>query len=292
MQGFRLWSHQESNLDLEFRKLLFYPLNYETKGKNPYYLSLQERKNNCFNQTFCKTFFQNNLCPFSRLSSQPNFYHIMKFYNLVIKYRFYLSLLAIALAIWVNVSAGFWASFILYFLGVIGLASHFFIGPMRLIQGPMEKGDIDEVKRIMDSIWFPDILYKPIRSTYYTLKGNLAMMNQDFDSAEKHMKKSLEIGSPMAEAEGANKLQLGMMALQKGEMKIGEGYIRQALRAGIPDKESQSVALLSMCQIFINKREFRAAKDYFRRAKALKPTTKQVVDQIKEIEKYISRMPG
>ena len=26
------WSHQESNLDLEFRKLLFYPLNYETKS--------------------------------------------------------------------------------------------------------------------------------------------------------------------------------------------------------------------------------------------------------------------
>jgi hypothetical protein len=24
------WSHQESNLDQKFRKLLFYPLNYET----------------------------------------------------------------------------------------------------------------------------------------------------------------------------------------------------------------------------------------------------------------------
>lgn len=24
------WSRQESNLDLKFRKLLFYPLNYET----------------------------------------------------------------------------------------------------------------------------------------------------------------------------------------------------------------------------------------------------------------------
>jgi hypothetical protein len=35
-----------------------------------------------------------------------------------------------------------------------------------------------------------------------------------------------------------------------------------------------------------------ASKDYFRKAKAYKPTTKQVVDQIKEIEKYISRMPG
>ena len=235
---------------------------------------------------------QKILYAFARLSSQPIFSFNMKFYNIIIKYRFYLSLVAVALAIWVNISAGFWPSFILYFLAVIGLASHFFIGPMRLIQEPMEKGNIEEVKRIMDSIWFPNILYKPIRSTYYTLKGNLAMMNQDFDAAERHMKKSIEIGSPMAEAEGANKLQLGMMALQKGEMKVGENYIRQAIRAGIPDKESQAVAFLSMCQIFMNKREFRAAKDYFRKAKALKPTTKQVVDQIKELEKYISRMPG
>lgn len=216
----------------------------------------------------------------------------MKFYNLLIKYRFYLSFVALALAIWVNISAGFWPSFILYFLAVIGFVSHFMIGPLRLIQEPMEQGNMDEVKKIMDTIWYPNLLYKPIRSTYYTLKGNLAMMNQDFDSAEKHMKKSLELGSPMPEAEGANKLQLGMMAMQKGDMKVGESYVRQAIRAGISDKESQAVAFLSMCQIYMNKREFRAAKDFFRKAKALKPTTKQVVDQIKEIEKYISRIPG
>ncbi len=216
----------------------------------------------------------------------------MKFYNLLIKYRFVLSLVALALAIFVNVTSGFWPSFILYFVALIGLASHFFIGPLRLVQSPMEQGNMEEVQKIMNSIWFPNLLFKPIRSTYYTLKGNLAMMNQDFDSAEKHMKKSLDLGSPMPEAEGANKLQLGMMALQKGDMKVGESYVRQAIRAGIPDKESQAVAFLSMCQIYMNKREFRAAKDFFRKAKALKPTTKQVVDQIKEIEKYISRMPG
>jgi uncharacterized protein HemY len=156
----------------------------------------------------------------------------------------------------------------------------------------MEQGNIEEVKRIMNTIWFPSLLIKPIRSTYYTIKGNLAMMEQDFDSAEKHLKKSSSLGAPMPEAEGANKLQLGMMAMQKGNMKEGEGYIRAAIRAGIPDKESEAVAYLSMCQIFMNKREFRAAKDFFRRAKACKPTTKQVVDQIKEIEKYISRIPG
>lgn len=216
----------------------------------------------------------------------------MKFYNLLIKYRFYLSIVALVLAVWINISAGFWPSFILYFIAVIGFASHFFIGPLRLIQEPMEQGNMEEVKKIMDTIWFPNLLYKPIRSTYYTLQGNLSMMNQDFDSAEKHMKKSLDLGSPMAEAEGANKLQLGMMAMQKGELKVGESYIRQAIRAGLADNESQAVAFLSMCQIHMNKREFRAAKDFFRKAKALKPKTKQVVDQIKEIEKYISRIPG
>ena len=216
----------------------------------------------------------------------------MKFYFLLLKYRFWLGLLAIALAVFVNIYSGFWPSFILYFIGVVALFSHFFIGPMRLIQAPMEAGNVEEVKKIMNSIWFPSLLYKPIRSTYFTVLGNLAMMEQDFDAAEKHLKKSSALGAATPEAEGANKLQLGMMSLQKGDFKNGESYIRAAIRAGIPDKESEAVAYLSMCQIFMNKREFRAAKDFFRKAKALKPTTKQVVDQIKEIEKYISRIPG
>ncbi len=163
---------------------------------------------------------------------------------------------------------------------------------MRLIQEPMEQGNVEEVERILGTIWYPNLLYKPVRSTYYTVKGNLAMMKQDFDSAEKHLKKSSELGSPMPEAEGANKLQLGMMSLQKGDFRAGESYMRAALRAGIPDKESEAIAYLSMCQIFMNKRQFRAAKDYFRKAKECKPKTKQVVDQIKEIEKYISRVQG
>ena len=160
----------------------------------------------------------------------------------------------------------FWPAFILYFVGVIGLASHFFIGPLRLIQEPMERGDMEEVERILNTVWYPNLLYKPVRSTYYTIKGNMAMMKQDFDSAEKHLKKSSELGSPMPEAEGANKLQLGMMSMQRGDLKQGESYIRAAIRAGIADKESEAVAYISMCQIFMNKREFRAAKDYFRRA--------------------------
>ncbi len=218
----------------------------------------------------------------------------MGFYNIIIKYRLWLSFLAVIIGLGLELSgfAGFWPVFPLYFLGLIGVLSHFFVGPLRLVQAPMEAGDMEEVERILSTIWWPQLLYTPIRSTYYTIKGNIAMAKQDFDTAEKHLKKSNELGSAMPEAEGANKLQLGMMAMQKGDTKQGESYIRAAIRAGIPDKESEAVAFLSMCQIFMNKREFRAAKDYFRKAKACKPTTKQVLDQIKEIEKYISRMPG
>ncbi len=216
----------------------------------------------------------------------------MKLYNFYIKYRFIIGIVTLALAIVANILWGFWPSLTLYLIAVLSIFTHFFIGPLRLIQEFLEEGDFEGAEKILNGIQYPNLLYKPIRSVYYTLKGNIAMTKQDFDSAEKHMRKSLDLGLPMKEAEGANKLQLGMMAMQKGNMKEGESLIRQALRAGIPDKESAAMAYLQMCQIMMQKREFRAAKDFFKKAKAQKPSTAQVVDQIKQIEKYISRMPG
>jgi hypothetical protein len=216
----------------------------------------------------------------------------MNWFNLFIKYRFWIGIAALVIGIVVNVTSGFWPAFVLYIIAAILIFTHFFIGPLRLIQEYLEDGDFDGAEKVLNGVWFPSLLYKPVRSVYYTLKGNIAMMKQDFDSAEVHMKKSLSLGSPMKEAEGANKLQLGMMAMQKGDLKSGESYIRQAIKAGIPDNESAALAYLQMCSIMMQKREFRAAKDFFRKAKAQKPTAKQVTDQIKQMEKYISRMPG
>ena len=216
----------------------------------------------------------------------------MKLYNFYIKYRFIIGIVTLALAVVANILWGFWPSVALYIIAVLSIFTHFFIGPLRLIQEYLEEGDFEGAEKVLNGIQYPGLLYKPIRSVYYTLKGNIAMTKQDFDSAEKHMRKSLDLGLPMKEAEGANKLQLGMMAMQKGNMKEGESLIRQALRAGIPDKESAAMAYLQMCQIMMQKREFRAAKDFFKKAKAQKPSTAQVLDQIKQIEKYISRMPG
>jgi tetratricopeptide (TPR) repeat protein len=218
----------------------------------------------------------------------------MKFFNVIIKYRLWIGIVILGLAIFTHMQTSFWPSFILYLIAVVMIAGHFLFGPMRLIQSCMEEGDVDGARKVLDSIWFPALLIKPVRSVYYTVKGNLDMVNQDFDSAEKNMKKSLALGggSLTKQAEGPNKLQLGMLTLQKGDMKQAESYIRQAIRAGLPDNENYAAAYLQLCSIMMNKREFRAAKEYFKKAKGYKPTTPQIVDQIKQIEKYITRMPG
>ncbi|MEN9964946.1 MAG: hypothetical protein RL582_2041 [Bacteroidota bacterium] len=217
----------------------------------------------------------------------------MKWFNLYIKYRLWIGIVLVALAIYTNIEAGFWPAFIIYLLAVISILGHFLLGPMRLIQSAMETGDMEEAKRIVESIKFPGLLIKPIRSVYYTVKGNVAMANQDFESAEAMMKKGLSLGGSLTQqADGPSKLQLGMLCIQRGDMKQGESYIRQAIRSGLPDDDTNAAAYLQLCSIMMNKREFRAAKDFFRKAKGFKPTTPQIVDQIKQIEKYINRMPG
>ena len=154
----------------------------------------------------------------------------MKFYNLLIKYRLLIWLVLVGLGAYVNYAAGFWPAFPLYLVGVVLIAGHFFFGPLRLIQDYMENGDMEGAEKVLNAIKFPNLLYKPIRSVYYTLKGNIAMMKEDFTGAEKMMKKGLDLGMPMKEAEGASLLQMGMISMQKNDMKQAESYIRQALR--------------------------------------------------------------
>ena len=219
----------------------------------------------------------------------------MKLLNTYIRYRLAIGVFFLASAIGVHYLTSFWPSFIIYLIALISIVGHFLFGPLRLIQQYMEVGDMDGAEKILNSVQFPRLLIKPIRSVYFTLKGNIAMTKQDFDGAEKLMKKGLDLGSGsslMQGTEGASLLQMGMLAMQKNNIKQAESYIRQAIRKGLPDKENQAAAFLQMCSIMANKREFRAAKDFFRKTKALKPTTPQIVDQIKQMEKYINRMPG
>ncbi len=216
----------------------------------------------------------------------------MKFYNLLIRYRLALGFILIGIGIITNIFASFWPAFPAYFIGLILIAGHFFIGPLRLIQEHLETGNMEGAEKVLNSIKYPNLLYKPVRSAYFTVKGQLAMMKQDYDGAEKMMQKGLDLGSPMKEVKGASLLQMGMISMQRGNLKQAESYIRQSIREGLPDKDNEAAAYLQMCNIMMNKREFRAAKEFFRKSKALKPTNPEIIKQIKEVEKYITRIPG
>ena len=96
------------------------------------------------------------------------------------------------------------------------------------------------------------------------------MMKQDFEGAEKMMKKGLDLGMPMKEAEGASMLQMGMLAMQKNDLRQAESYIRQALRKGLPDKENEAAAYLQMCSIMMNKQRISALLKIFPKIKGIK----------------------
>ncbi|MFN4082969.1 MAG: tetratricopeptide repeat protein [Bacteroidia bacterium] len=218
----------------------------------------------------------------------------MKFYNLLIQYRFWLGLLSIAIGIIIQVTniGDFWGAFTFYLLAFIAIFTHFFIGPLRLVQEPMENGEFEKVNKILDSIWFPALLFKPVRSNYYALKGNLAMMNKDFATAEENLKKSAKASGSMVDNESASKLQLGMLALQKSNYKEAAKYLREAIQKGFNDKDSEAMANLGMVQVYMNRMDFKTAKMYFRRAKSCGSKNEQVVSQIKDLDKYLSRVPG
>src|SRR3984885_12400207 len=82
---------------------------------------------------------------------QPGKSKFMKILNIIIKYRLLLGAFFLLLAIVVNIETRFWPSFILYFIALVLVAGHFLFGPMRLIQGYMESGDMEGAQKVIKS---------------------------------------------------------------------------------------------------------------------------------------------
>jgi Tfp pilus assembly protein PilF len=91
---------------------------------------------------------------------------------------------------------------------------------------------------------------------------------------------------------GTNLMQLGFIQLRQGKTKEGRANLLEAVKAGIPDKESLASVYLQLCSIEIQRQQNRAGKAYFKKAKDLNPKNKEVADQIRMMEKTISRLPG
>lgn len=216
----------------------------------------------------------------------------MNFRKIIVFYRIPIAIALIALGFLLGFKVTWWIAWIPFLVAILMVVAHFLVGPMTLIQGYMESGDLEGAQKLIGRVKYPNLLYKPIRSSFYMLQANFSTMGEDLDKAEAQLRKGLETGMPEKEYEGTAYLQLGAIAMKKGQSKEAYEHLRKAVKIGLPDKDNEATAYLQLSSICVQRRDFRNAKIYFNKAKAAKPTNAQVVEQIKEMGKYIARIPG
>lgn len=218
---------------------------------------------------------------------------MMWFYKKLLIYRLYIGIPLLIGAIALAFVGDNWGWFTLCLtLGLIAVVSHFLFGPLRLIQEAVEAGDMEAANKYLNMVQFPRLLIKPVRQGYFMIKSNLAMQNKDFNTAEGYLKESIKSKSSIAgqEFEGASYLQLGMLAMQKGDRKEAKRNLRQALSKGLPDDDSMAAALLQLASIEIQGRQLKQGKEYFKKAKKLKVQNPEIKEQLVQMGKYISRV--
>jgi tetratricopeptide (TPR) repeat protein len=219
---------------------------------------------------------------------------MQSFRRFVVLYRLPIAIALIALGIFMTIQMkhGIYVSWIFFLVAILMIVAHFMLGPITLMQQFMEAGDIDGAKALLSKVKYPNLLYKPLRSAYYMLQSNFSTMNENYDDAEIQIRKSLEAGSNDKAVEGGSYLQLGMIAYRKGNKKEAYENLRKAISIGLPDKDSEASAYLQLCSICGERRDFRGMKMYHKKAKECKPKNVEILNQLKEMDKYISRVPG
>jgi tetratricopeptide (TPR) repeat protein len=205
-----------------------------------------------------------------------------------------IGLIILGIIFTITVKHAAWWTWLLFVVAILMVVAHFMIGPMSLIQGHVESGDIEGAQSLLARIKKPEWLYKPIRSGYYMLKSQLGALdqNQDFDKMESDIRKGIEASKGQKDVEGGMYMQLGTIALRKGNTKEAYTHLKKSLELGLPDENSKAGVYLQLCNICSNRRDFKGAKFYFQKAVACKATDKTIKEQIAEYKSYISRMPG
>ncbi len=217
----------------------------------------------------------------------------MKVLRFYILYRLPIIIILIGLGILSHIYDDAITAWICYILAAISLLLYFMLGTMRIVQEAVAEGDVEKAVRYIKKIKFPRLLFKPVRSGYYMLQSNLAMASDDLVTAESNIRKSLNTKSSIVgNVKGENLLQLGFIQLRKGNHKEARLTLVEAVKTGISDKEALAAAYLQLSSLEIQRTQNRIAKDYFRKAKALKPKSEQLVEQLKTMEKQLARMPG
>src|ERR1043165_8589109 len=109
--------------------------------------------------------------------------------------RIPIAIVLLALGFLLGFKVTWWIAWIPFLIAILMVVAHFMVGPMTLLQGYMEAGDMEGAQKLLGRVKKPEWLYKPLRSSYYMLRGQLsAATTEDLDQAEKDFKKSIATG--------------------------------------------------------------------------------------------------
>src|SRR6187401_2747709 len=133
--------------------------------------------------------------------------------------RIAIAVVLIALGLLLGFKVTWWIAWIPFLIAVLMIVAHFMVGPMTLLQGYMEAGDMEGAQKMLGKVKNPKWLYKPLRSSYYMLRGQLSAGSDNLDMAEADFKQSIASGMTEKGAEGTAYLQLGSIAAKKGNVK-------------------------------------------------------------------------
>lgn len=206
--------------------------------------------------------------------------------------RLWLAIVMMGLGVYLGIEVTWWLGWLPILIGILMVVAHFLIGPMTILPRYIENGDVEEAQKLINSVKKPEWLFSQVRSGFYMLKANLSTMNNDLDKAEEDLRKGLASGSTDKDSRGMALLQLGFIAAQKGNMKESYEKLREAVKIGLPDADTNARAYMQLSSICAQRRDYRGCKFYFSKAKAAKPTNTEILEQLKEMNKQISRMPG
>jgi tetratricopeptide (TPR) repeat protein len=217
----------------------------------------------------------------------------MKILRFYILHRLYFVIGFVVAGIFIYRAGEHVTGWLFFVAALISLLLYFMIGTMRIVQEAVQENDMDNAIIYLSHIKFPKLLLKPVRSAYYMLQSNVALVNNDFDKAENDIRKSMATKSTLlGDTEGMSYLQLATIALQKGNNKEARTHFLQAIKLGLPDKENKAAAYLQLSGLEIQRGQNKMGKIYFVKAKELKPKTQQLKEQIAQMDKYMSRLQG
>src|SRR5690242_20215161 len=103
----------------------------------------------------------------------------MNFRRFLAFYRIPLAIVLFLLGLWLGFKVTWWVAWIPLLVSLVFIAAYFMLGPMTLIQGYIEDGDMEGAQRLLDKVKYANLLCTPIRSSYNMLKANFSTTHED-----------------------------------------------------------------------------------------------------------------